>query len=103
MSDKPTTGRELLMQMDSERNHVEIMLRRCVDAAMREIAPDLRDIQTMRIAYRAAELATEHTAQSLIQARRVANTLAALTPNTPVIFPDTPPESPASPAPKREA
>lgn len=90
MMDEPKTGREAMMVLNEERG-VEYMLRRCVMAAIEEIEPGLRDPRTEQIAYRAAQIATEETARSLVEARRLANKLAALTPLTPVIFPDANP------------
>jgi hypothetical protein len=70
---EPMTATEMLMRESAERNHREAILRRCVEAAIHEVEPDLRDPRTEQIAYRAATLAMEHTAKAIADARRVSD------------------------------
>ncbi len=77
MVERLLTGREALMKMEAERDNVGRLLRRCVEQAYAEIEEGSGD-REYRVAFRAAQLAAEHTARSLSDAHRLRTILSAL-------------------------
>ena len=70
MADEPKTGRELLMQLESNRDEQGVMARYCVDEAMEQLGLEEISGREFDLGRLSAILAARWTADAILSAQR---------------------------------